>query len=74
MRSYFWSVFSRIQSECGKIRTRNNPVFGHFSRRATLNKLQCILEVSSHPKGTLGTHLRLCIQLILLLPNKPTQI
>ena len=21
----------RIQSECGKIRTRNNSVFGHFS-------------------------------------------
>ena len=44
IRSYFWSVFSRIrneygyfvslriQSECGKIRTRNNSVFGHFSR------------------------------------------
>ena len=25
----------RIQSECGKIRTRNNSVFGHFSRSAT---------------------------------------
>ena len=42
IRSYFWSVFSRIrteygeirsiQSECGKIRTRKNSVFGHFSR------------------------------------------
>ena len=42
IRSYFWSVFSRIrteyevslriQSECGKIRTRNNSVFGHFLR------------------------------------------
>ena len=27
---YFVSL--RIQSECGKIRTRNNSVFGHFSR------------------------------------------
>ena len=27
---YFLSL--RIQSECGKIRTRKNPVFGHFSR------------------------------------------
>ena len=26
-----FSVFSRIQSECGKIRTRKNSVFGHFS-------------------------------------------
>ena len=32
IRSFFWSVFSRIQSECGKIRTRKNFVFGHFSR------------------------------------------
>ena len=29
--SYFWFVFSRIQSECGKIRTWNNYVFGHFA-------------------------------------------
>ena len=42
IRSFFWSVFSRIrteygvslriQSECGKTRTRKNSVFGHFSR------------------------------------------
>ena len=44
IQSYFWSVFSciqteyvdslrlRIQSEYRKIRTRNNSVFGHFSR------------------------------------------
>ena len=32
MRSYFWSVFSRIHSECVIIRTRNNSVFGHFSQ------------------------------------------
>ena len=25
------------QSECGKIRTRNNSVFGHFSRTASYN-------------------------------------
>ena len=30
--SYFWSVFSYIRTEYGKIRTRNNSVFGHFSR------------------------------------------
>ena len=27
-----YEVSLRIQSECGKIRTRNNTVFGHFSR------------------------------------------
>ena len=32
IRSFFWSVVSRIQSEYGKIRTRRNSVFGHFSR------------------------------------------
>ena len=39
IRSYFWSVFSCIRTEYGdlrskyrKIRTRNNSVFGHFSR------------------------------------------
>ena len=42
IRSFSWSVFSRIrtkygeirsiQSERGKIRTRKNYVFGHFSR------------------------------------------
>ena len=34
IRSYFWSVFFCIQSEYRKIRTRNNSVFGHFSRSA----------------------------------------
>ena len=32
IRSYFWSVFSCIHSEYRKIQTRNNSVFGHFSR------------------------------------------
>ena len=44
IRNYFWSVFScirteygdlvnlRIQSECRKIQTRNNSIFGYFSR------------------------------------------
>ena len=31
IQSFPWSVYSRIQSECGKIRTRKNSVFGHFS-------------------------------------------
>ena len=33
IRSYFWSVFSCIQSEYRKIRIRNNSVFGNFLRR-----------------------------------------
>ena len=34
--SYYWSLFSHIQSECWEIRTRNNSVFGHFSRSENL--------------------------------------
>ena len=30
IRIYFWSLFSCIQSEYRKIRTRNNSVFRHF--------------------------------------------
>ena len=32
IRSYFWSVFFCIQSKYRKTWTRNNSVFGHFSR------------------------------------------
>ena len=51
IRSYFWSVFSciwieyvnlRIQSEYRKIWTRNNCVFGHFSRSVYLIQFSCI--------------------------------
>ena len=34
IRSYLWSVFSCIRTEYRKIQTRNNSVFGHFSRSA----------------------------------------
>ena len=42
IRSNLLSVFSRIrtvriQSECGEIRTRNHPVFGHFSASQGIN-------------------------------------
>ena len=32
IRRYFWFMFSYIRTEYRKIRTRNNVVFGHFSR------------------------------------------
>ena len=34
-RSFFWSLFSRIQCEFGKIRNRKNPVYGHLSHSDT---------------------------------------
>ena len=38
IRSYFWYIFSCIQSEYRKIRTRSNSVFRHFSRSDCLDK------------------------------------
>ena len=46
IRSYFWSVFSCIQSEYRKIRTRNNSVFGHFSRSDSYCQLATYLLVT----------------------------
>ena len=37
IRTYFWSIFSCIWTEYRKIRTRNNTIFGHFSRSGYLN-------------------------------------
>ena len=37
-RSFFWSLFSHIQSEYGKIRTRKNSVFGYFSNSVSFMK------------------------------------
>ena len=39
-----YEVSLRIQSECGKIWTRNNYVFGHFSRSLKLLKLNESLD------------------------------
>ena len=39
IRSFFWSVFSRIQFEYGKIRTRKKSVFGHFSYTVSITNL-----------------------------------
>ena len=36
IRRFFWFVFSCIQSEYRKARTRKNSVFGHFSRSVNL--------------------------------------
>ena len=36
LRNYFWSVFSCIRAEYRRIRTRNNSVFGHFSRNVSI--------------------------------------
>ena len=44
--SYFWSVFSCIRTEYRKIRTRNNSVFGHFSRSAIPPEIVSFLIIS----------------------------
>ena len=51
-------VSVRIQSKCGKIRTRNNSVFGHFSRSAYLcNVIKCFLRLANNIQFCLGTEL-----------------
>ena len=56
IRSFFWSVFSSIPTEYGKIRTRKNFVFGHFSRSADGHDLiqigSCGLDVLHGAYGT----------------------
>ena len=54
IRSCFWSVFYcirteykeilRIQSKCGKMQTRNNSVFGHFSRSEFSGKYMKVIS------------------------------
>ena len=44
-RSYFWSVFSCVQSEYRKIWTKNNSVFGHFSRNPAYIFSKTICEI-----------------------------
>ena len=51
-RSFFWSVFSCIQSEYRKIRTRKNSIYGHFSRSAYFSTYdltaECVIYGSYH--------------------------
>ena len=40
IQGYLWSIFSCIWTEYRKIRTRNNSVFGHFSRGSFAHNFQ----------------------------------
>ena len=68
IRSFFWSLFFhiqseygeilRIQSECGKIRTRKHSVFGHFSRSVMfyVSDLNYEIQILGLPKSKCYTH------------------
>ena len=50
IRSFFWSIFPRIQSDYGKTWTRKNSVFGHFLHSAVnhfvfVNKVVVIIII-----------------------------
>ena len=63
IRSFFWSVFSCIQSEHRKIRTRKNSVFGHFSRSVQVSKILSeviIILYSTSKQKTKTSPLLLC--------------
>ena len=44
----------RIQSKCGKIRTRNSSVFGHFSRSDILKKWQFFHKIFDKRHGNIS--------------------
>ena len=46
MQSCFCSIFFCIRTECRKMRTRNNPVFGHFSRSEKWLELCAGIKIS----------------------------
>ena len=43
-----YEISFRIHSECGKIRTRKNSVFGHFSRSAVYHLIYSIYHFQWH--------------------------
>ena len=67
--SYFWSVFSCTQSECRKMQTINNSVFGYFSRSV----LDTFYRRLSYTDGENTTSLKftnlMVVQLLFLASN-----
>ena len=45
IRSFFWSVFSYIQSECREIRSKKNSGFGYFSSQYILKKSMMVILI-----------------------------
>ena len=61
-KRYFVSL--GIQSKCGKIRTRNNPVFGRFSRSA----IDILLDqIKAYQLSHLLPHLKVVLSFVLRL-------
>ena len=52
-RSFFWSVFSHIDSKYGKIRTGKNSVLGYFSRSTTFVIFDTVIHLIGAPKHSL---------------------
>ena len=83
IRSFFWSVFSCIQPEYGKIRTRKNSVFGNFSRSVyQLSHIfltrwwNCAMEEKNLPsekKNRLTEQTNFLEYLFVMLPRKISQ-
>ena len=47
IRSFFWSIYSCVQSEYRKIRTRKNSAFGHFSRTCQISKMELFVKITN---------------------------
>ena len=60
---FLWFVFSRIHSECGKIRTRKNSKYGRFSRSCYCYQLLSVVIIVCyyHVTYTFQSESKLCI-------------
>ena len=58
IRSSFWSVLSRIRFEYGKIRTRENYIFGHFLRSHSDNNQVHLCKYFNFTPIIFHTHIK----------------
>ena len=52
IRSFIWSIFPRIRTKYGKIRTRENSVFEHFSHSVCLLFAKITLKTTNIRRKT----------------------
>ena len=55
IQSFFWSIFSCIQSKYGKIRTRKNSIFGYFSWNGGIFGVEHITNIPREVQKFIGT-------------------
>ena len=67
-----YSVSLRIQSDCGKIRTRKNPAFGHFSR--SVSNIEHFKEIALRWRNSLHKKCSFTLRISLVNPQFPADL